>query len=100
MTLSTIGQVLSFVLLVCILVLIARLVLDWVQLLARSWRPAGFVAVLCEGIYTVTDPPLRAVRRVIPPVRIGSAMLDLSPMVLLIGIYILQAIVNATLVGR
>jgi YggT family protein len=95
MALSTIGQVLSFVLLVCILVLIARLILDWVQLLARSWRPTGFVAVLCEGIYTVT-----AVRRVIPPVRLGSAMLDLSPMVLLIGIYILQAIVNNTLVGR
>jgi len=63
-----------------------------VQLLARQWRPSGFVAVLCEGIYAVTDPPLRAVRKVIPPVRIGSGALDLSPMVLLIGIYILQAI--------
>lgn len=98
MALSSVGQAISFVLLVCILVLLARFILDWVQMLARSWRPSGVVAVLCEGIYTVTDPPLRAVRRVIPPVRLGSAALDLSPMVLLIAIYILQAIVNATLV--
>jgi YggT family protein len=96
---SSIGQVISFVLLVCILVLLARFILDWVQLLARSWRPSGVVAVLCEGIYTVTDPPLRAVRRVIPPVRLGGAALDLSPMVLLIAIYILQAIVNRTMIA-
>ncbi|MBK5216027.1 MAG: YggT family protein [Propionibacteriales bacterium] len=87
-----VGQVINFVLFACIILLLARFVLDWVQLLARQWRPSGFVAVLCEGIYAVTDPPLRAVRKVIPPVRIGSGALDLSPMVLLIGIYILQAI--------
>ncbi len=95
---SSIGQVISFVLLVCILVLLARFILDWVQLLARSWRPSGAVAVLCEGIYTVTDPPLRAVRGVIPPIRLGGAALDLSPMILLIALYILQAIVNRTLI--
>ena len=87
-----VGQVINFVLFACIILLLARFVLDWVQLLARQWRPSGFIAVLCEGIYAITDPPLRAVRKVIPPVRIGSGALDLSPMVLLIGIYILQAI--------
>ena len=51
--------------------------------------------MLCEGLYSVTDPPLRAVRRVIPPLRLGAVMLDLSPMVLIIGIYILQALVGA-----
>jgi len=89
-----VGQVINFVLFACIILLLARFVLDWVQLLARQWRPSGFVAVLCEGIYAVTDPPLRAVRTVMPPVRIGSCALDLSPMVLLIGIYILQAIIS------
>ena len=63
-------------------------------MLARSWRPRGFVAVLCEGIYSVTDPPLRAVRGVIPPLRLGAVMLDLSPMILIIGIFILQRIVE------
>jgi len=92
---QTVGQVLDLVLWIALLLLIARFVLDWVQMLARNWRPRGLVAVLCEGLYSITDPPLRAVRRVIPPLRLGAVMLDLSPMVLIIGIWILQAIVRA-----
>ena len=91
---ATVGQILSLVLWIALLLLIARFVLDWVQMLARSWRPRGFIAVICEGLYSVTDPPLRAVRRVIPPLRLGAVMLDLSPMVLIIGIFILQRIVE------
>ena len=91
---ATVGNVLLFVLWIALLLLIARFVLDWVQMLARNWRPRGIVAVLCEGLYSVTDPPLRAVRNVIPPLRLGSVMLDLSPMILIIGIYILQRIVE------
>jgi YggT family protein len=90
---ESVGQVLNLVLLVALLLLIARFVLDWVQMLARNWRPRGFIAVLCEGLYSVTDPPLRAVRGVIPPLRLGAVMLDLSPMILIIAIYILRAIV-------
>ena len=90
-----VGQILSFVLWVAFIVLIARFVLDWVQMLARHWRPRGLVLVFCEGLYSITDPPLRAVRRVIPPLRLGAVMLDLSPMILLIGIVILQRIVGS-----
>ncbi|KAA1423466.1 YggT family protein [Mumia zhuanghuii] len=86
------GEIISFVLWVCILLLIARFVIDWVQVLSRSWQPKGFILVICEAIYSVTDPPLRAVRRVIPPVRFGGVALDLSPMVLLIGLYLLQIV--------
>lgn len=92
------GQIILGATLVAIVLLLTRFVIDWVQVLARSWRPRGVVAAFCEAIFTVTDPPLRAIRRVIPPVRMGGAMLDLSPMVLLIGIYILQQIVRATMI--
>jgi YggT family protein len=92
---ETVGRVLDLVLLIALLLLIARFILDWVQMLARNWRPRGFVAVLCEGLYSVTDPPLRAVRGVIPPLRLGAVMLDLSPMILIIAIYILRAIVGS-----
>jgi len=91
------GQFILFVTFVAIVVLFARFIIDWVQVLARSWRPRGFVAVLCEGIFTVTDPPLRAVRGVVPPVRMGGAMLDLSPMILLIGLYIIREVVRRTM---
>ena len=92
---APVGSFILFVLWVAVVVLIARFVLDWVQMLARQWRPRGVVAVLCEGIYSITDPPLRAVRGVIPPLRLGAVMLDLSPMILLFGIFILQWIVRA-----
>ncbi len=92
---AAVGSIIYFALWVAVLILIARFVLDWVQMLARQWRPRGLIAVLCEGIYSVTDPPLRAVRGVIPPMRLGAVMLDLSPMILLIGIFILQRIVAA-----
>lgn len=95
MGIAAIGQFVVFLLWIAVVLLLSRFIIDWVQLLARSWRPSGPVAVLCEGIYTVTDPPLRAVRGVIPPVRMGGAALDLSPMILLIGIYILQIIITS-----
>ena len=91
---ATVGSALLFLIYLAIFLLIARLVLDWVQMLARSWRPTGVLAVLCEGLYSVTDPPVRAVRSLIPPIRIGSVMLDLSLLLLLIALQILQVIVS------
>jgi YggT family protein len=83
-----VGDVIELVLWLFFVLLIARLVLDYVQMFARSWRPAGPMLVIAEVIYTVTDPPLRALRRVIPPLRIGSISLDLSFLVLIILVQI------------
>ena len=94
---AAVGELLLFITWVAVLILLARFIIDWVQVLARSWRPRGMVAALCEAIFTITDPPLRAIRGVIPPIRMGGAMLDLSPMVLLVGIYIVQIVVRATM---
>lgn len=70
------------------LLLTARVVVELVRAFAREWRPAGGVAVALESIYTVTDPPVRLVRRLIPMVRIGGVGLDLSIMVLLLVVFI------------
>lgn len=94
---AAVGGLIQFILWIFIFVLLSRIVIDWVQMLARTWRPTGFVAVLCEGIYTVTDPPLRAVRGVVPPIRLGGAMLDLSPMILMFGVYLLFILVGVLL---
>ena len=90
---NALRQVIDLVLLLCIIVLLARLVLDWIQVFAREWRPRGPVLVLAEGVYSVTDPPIKAVRRVIPPLRLGGVSIDLAFMVILLAIYILRAIV-------
>lgn len=70
-------------LLVYVVVLLLRLVFDWIQVFARDWRPRGLVLVVAESVYTVTDPPLRLLRRVIPPIRFGGVQLDLGFMVLM-----------------
>jgi YggT family protein len=86
---STLLQVLIIALQLYLLVLLARIVVDWVQLLARDYRPRGFMLVLFEVVYTLTDPPLRAIRRVIPPLRIGNVAVDLGMIVLFLVIQFL-----------
>ena len=81
---SLVGQILILVLWLVLILLIARLVLVYVQMFARSWRPRGPLLIVAEIVYTVTDPPLRALRKVIPPLRIGSVSLDMSFLVLVI----------------
>jgi YggT family protein len=66
--------------------LICRLVLDWIQVLAREWRPSGPVLVLAEAIYTVTDPPLKFLRRLIPPLSLGTVRLDMAFLVLMLAV--------------
>ena len=79
-----IGALLVLLLWLFFVLLIGRLVLDYIQMFARSWRPHGLVLVLAEIVYTITDPPLKFLRRFIPPLRIGGVALDLSFLVLII----------------
>lgn len=87
-----VADVLSLVVWLFLLVLLVRLVFDWIQVFARDWRPRGAVLVVAEAVYTVTDPPLRALRRVIPPLTIGSVRLDLAFMVLMMLCWVLLAV--------
>ena len=66
-----------------------RFVVDWVQVFARSWQPRGVLLVALELVYSVTDPPIKTLRRVIPPLRLGSIMLDLSFLIVLLAAYVL-----------
>ncbi|CAL9367997.1 hypothetical protein SUDANB95_00802 [Actinosynnema sp. ALI-1.44] len=76
------------------LLLTARVVVELVRTFAREWRPAGGVAVALETVYTVTDPPVRLLRRLIPTVRIGGIGLDLSIIVLLLVVIILMRVAD------
>ncbi|BDA63270.1 MULTISPECIES: YggT family protein [Actinomyces] len=87
---ALLARILSSVLSLYVLVLLIRVVLDWVQLFARQWRPTGAVLVVANLIYALTDPPLRWIRRVLPMVRMGGLGIDLSFLVLILGIMIVQ----------
>jgi YggT family protein len=81
--------VLYYVLMIYLVILIARMIFSWIQMFARQWVPSGILLVIAESIYTVTDPPLKFLRRYIRPLRIGTVAMDLSFMVLFILILIL-----------
>ena len=85
--------VLDYVLWIYLLILIGRMIFTWIQTFSRSWTPTGVVLVIAETVFTLTDPPLRFLRRYIRPLRIGSVALDLSFMVLFFAVLIMVNVV-------
>lgn len=89
---SVLATIVYFALLIFWLFMLARLVIDLVRLFARRWRPQGAGLVLAEAVYAVTDPPIKLVRRVIPPVRFGSVALDLAWTIVALVVLVLMTI--------
>ncbi|TWE13233.1 YggT family protein [Rudaeicoccus suwonensis] len=91
---SVVLGVVALLLYLFLIALLARLVFDWVQVFARQWRPRGVVLVVAEGAYTITDPPLRLLRRILPPLRLGQVQIDLAFLVLMLGVFLLLGILR------
>jgi YggT family protein len=96
--LSIVFQVIYLVLYVFLLILLARFVMSTVLQFGRRWHPGRGAAAALEVVWSVTDPPLKALRRVIPPLRIGTVSVDLSSLVLLIILYVLMNLVFKALI--
>lgn len=75
--------------------LLARIIVEMVASFSRGWSPRGFFAVVLEWLFTITDPPVKALRKVIKPVRIGQVSLDLSVLVLFVIIIVLQLVISS-----
>ncbi|MEJ1180282.1 YggT family protein [Arthrobacter sp. R4] len=82
-------------LLLFLVALIVRLVFDWVQMFAREWRPRGPALVVAHAVYSVTDPPLKVLRRLIPPLRLGGISLDLGFLILFIAVSVAMGITRS-----
>lgn len=89
---DSVRSLLALIVWLYLMVVFGRLILDWIRVFARDWRPRGVVLVIAETVYTLTDPPLNALRKVIPPIRLGGASIDLAFLVLVLGLYLLLAI--------
>lgn len=96
---SIVFSILYLVVLLFFLVLLVRLVLDWVQVFARDWRPSGAALVIAEIAYSVTDPPLRALRKVLPPVGFGQVRFDLAFLVLALVCSLLLGLLQRLAIG-
>ncbi|WHU49043.1 YggT family protein [Gordonia sp. L191] len=92
-------EVIWYILFVYWLLLLARLVVELVRTFAREWRPTGIVVAIIEITFTVTDPPIKLFRRIIPPIPLGPVRLDLSLMIVLILVVIAMQVVGSFRMG-
>ncbi len=90
-----IGTILVVILQIFLFALLGRLILDYIRMFARNWRPSGIALYFVEAIYSITDKPMGFIRRFIPPLRIGAVSLDLSFIVLFFAIQLLIPIVGS-----
>ncbi|MEU4236581.1 YggT family protein [Actinoplanes sp. NPDC026619] len=97
--LSILFQILYLVVYLFVLVLLARFVLSAVLQYGRRWQPGRGASATLETVWSVTDPPLKALRRVIPPLRIGNVSLDLASIVLLVILFVLMEFVLKSLIN-
>ena len=91
--LFAVGTVARVLVRLFILLLWARFILDWVMVLARGFRPRGVFAVLVDWVFTITDPPIRLFRRILPPIRLGQVALDLGWFLTMIVCIILLSVI-------
>nr|WP_154921125.1 YggT family protein [Microbacterium testaceum] len=92
---SLIGSILSTILFIYIVILLARLVLEYIPMFNREWRPRGATLVLAEIVYTVTDPPIKLIRRVIPPLRIGGIAIDFGFAIVMFACFLLLSVTRS-----
>lgn len=95
MFVSFIAGIAYTALLIYLLLLWARFILDLVQAINRQWRPRGFGLVLADIAYRLTDPPIRLVRRLIPPVRAGGVVLDFGWSIVMLVVIVLIIVVGS-----
>ena len=91
---SIVASIIHLALLLYLIVLFARLILSYISLFNREWRPKGAGLVAAELVYTITDPPVRFFRRIIPPLRIGTISLDFGFSITILIVLILMSIVR------
>ena len=96
--LSIIGQVIYLLLWAFLLFLFARVIMGFVFQYARRWRPRRGAAASLEVVWSVTDTPVHALRRVIPPLRVGTVSIDIAFWVLVLVLYLLMKVVEVLLI--
>jgi len=88
----TAGAVIDLILYLYLVLLLGRLVVEWLQYFARDWVPRGVVLIVLEVVYSATDPPIRMVRRLLPPIRLGPVLLDIGFLVVLLAVFLLRVL--------
>ncbi len=81
-------EIICYLINLYVLVLLVSIVLSWFPL-----TEDGFMGQVHRVLRSLTEPVLAPLRSLLPPVRMGTAALDLSPLVLLIGLQVVRAFI-------
>ena len=92
---TAIGSLLNSLLGLFLYALLARIIIEYVMMFSRTWQPKGFVLALVDLVFRITDPPMRFVRRYIPPLRVGQVSFDVGFLVLFFGVQVLMGLTRA-----
>jgi len=95
---STVLQIVFLVLFLFLYLLYARFIMGMIMVYGRRWRPGRGAAAAMEIVWRVTDPPVKALRRVIPPLRLGTVSFDLASLVLVVIVLVLLSFVLPPLI--
>lgn len=90
---NILGEILRWLLEIYFYVLIGRFLIELYLSLSRGARPSGGFLVIFELIMTVTDPPLKFIRRFVRPVRLGAVALDFSWTIVIFLVALLTQII-------
>jgi YggT family protein len=73
--------------------LLARAALSWSVVLIGPSAPGSIRDRLSAGLMRLTEPVLAPVRRVLPPLRLGSIALDTAFIAVLLGVSALRQVI-------
>lgn len=90
-------SVLNLLLTIYLVALWMRLGFDLLASFVRGWRPRGLLLVIAESVFTITDPPVKLFRKVLPPLRLGPVALDFSLAIVMLSVILLMTILGALL---
>ncbi|APT87184.1 MULTISPECIES: YggT family protein [Corynebacterium] len=93
------GIILIFLVRIYTWILIARILIEMVQSFSRQFNPPRWFMVLAEPLFVVTDPPVKALRRIVPPLRLGGVALDVSIIVLFLILSLLSIVLRIIFFG-
>jgi YggT family protein len=86
--------IVSLVLLLMQLLLVARAVLDWSVTLAGPSASGSIRSRLTAGVRAATEPVLAPVRRLLPPMRLGTVSLDVAFIVVFFAIVVIRQLIS------
>lgn len=93
-TVNALGSILLVAVSLYSWILLARIVIEMIQSFSRQFNPPRWFMMVAEVLFVVTDPPVKALRKVIPPLQLGGVALDVSIIVLFLLLSILSQLIS------